>query len=88
MTKWVEIGVDVWIDPTREADRIALNVAACLRIVVAEVVVVEPGLGIAILAGQYLDGSAPAKPRSGTALSSREAALVLKNVQAVDGLCS
>ena len=49
----VPLDVEVRIDPAREPDWIGLGVAAGLRVVVAEVVVEEPGLGIAILAGQY-----------------------------------
>jgi hypothetical protein len=45
--------VHVRIDPTRQPNGIAFDVPPSLRIVVAEVVVEEPRLGIAILARQY-----------------------------------
>jgi len=48
--------IEVRVDPTSQPDWIRLNVPPGLRIVVSEVVVEEPSLGIAILAGQYLDG--------------------------------
>jgi hypothetical protein len=49
------IDVSVWVDAAVESDRIGLDVPSGLRIVVAEVVVEEPGLLIQILAGQYPD---------------------------------
>jgi hypothetical protein len=55
----VKVRVRERIDPAREPNRIALNVSARLRIVVAEVVVVEPRLGVEVLARQYSDRPLP-----------------------------
>jgi hypothetical protein len=46
------VDIEIRINPAREPDRIRLNIAAGLRIVVAVVVVVEPGLGVEVLAGE------------------------------------
>ena len=44
--------VRICINPTSQPDRIALDIAPELRIVVPEVVVVQPRLRVVILAGE------------------------------------
>jgi hypothetical protein len=46
------VAVGVGVDPARETDRVALHVAADGRIVIAEVVVIQPGRGVVTLAGE------------------------------------
>jgi hypothetical protein len=64
--------VRVRAQPAAQPDRIALNVAAGLRIVVAVVVVVEPRLGVEVLARQYSDRPLPQRAAfKGTGARSR-----------------
>jgi hypothetical protein len=62
------VNIEIRVDATAQPDRIALNVAPGLRIVVAEVVVEQPRLGIEVLAGQYSNRPLPQRAvfRGGT----------------------
>jgi len=54
-TKWACSDVEVGVNPTRQPNRVRLDISAGRRVVIPEVVLRGARLAVEVLAGQYLD---------------------------------